>query len=103
MYFVKFDNIAVFVKERGKLVSSAWNLSHEIYQIEDDFKKMCRRSPFANSKRIDYFDPNKLLNSDKLGIAPSNTELIITYRYFHSTTILCIFTIKESIILKINN
>lgn len=29
----------------------------------------------------DYFDPNKLLNSDKLGIAPSNTELIITYRY----------------------
>jgi hypothetical protein len=29
----------------------------------------------------DYFDPNKLLSSDKLGIAPSNTDLIITYRY----------------------
>lgn len=29
----------------------------------------------------DYFDPTKLLNSDKMGIAPSNTELIITYRY----------------------
>lgn len=29
----------------------------------------------------DYFDPRKLLNSDKMGIAPSNTELIITYRY----------------------
>lgn len=29
----------------------------------------------------DYFDPRRLLNSDKMGIAPSNTELIITYRY----------------------
>lgn len=29
----------------------------------------------------DFFDPNKLLNSDKMGIAPSNTDIIITYRY----------------------
>lgn len=29
----------------------------------------------------DYFDPTKLLNSDKMGVAPSNTELIVTYRY----------------------
>ena len=29
----------------------------------------------------DYFDPNKLLNSDKMGIAPSNTNIIVTYRY----------------------
>ena len=29
----------------------------------------------------DSFDPNKLLNSDKMGVAPSNTELLITYRY----------------------
>lgn len=29
----------------------------------------------------DYFDPNKLLNSDKMGIAPSNTSIIVTYRY----------------------
>jgi len=29
----------------------------------------------------DSFDPYKLLNSDKMGIAPSNTDLIVTYRY----------------------
>lgn len=29
----------------------------------------------------DYFDPTKLLNSDKMGVAPSNTDLIVTYRY----------------------
>lgn len=29
----------------------------------------------------DYFDPNKLLNSDKMGVAPSNTDLLITYRF----------------------
>lgn len=29
----------------------------------------------------DYFDPNRLLNSDKMGVAPSNTDLIVTYRY----------------------
>ena len=29
----------------------------------------------------DFFDPNKLLNSDKMGVAPSNTDLIVTYRY----------------------
>jgi hypothetical protein len=61
MYFVKFENIGVFVKESGKLVSSPWNLKHEIFQLEEgeNFKKMIRKSPFANCKRIDYFDPNK--------------------------------------------
>lgn len=29
----------------------------------------------------DYFDPTRLLSSDKYGIAPSNTTLIVTYRY----------------------
>ncbi len=29
----------------------------------------------------DSFDPSVILNNDKFGIAPSNTELIITYRY----------------------
>ena len=61
MYFVKFENIGVFVKESGKLVRSPWNLSHEIYQLQEgeNLKKMMRKSPFANCKRIDYFDPNK--------------------------------------------
>ncbi len=61
MYFVKFENIGVFVEERGKLVRNGLKLSHEIYKLEDDvnFKRMMRKSPFANCKRIDYFDPNK--------------------------------------------
>ncbi len=29
----------------------------------------------------DSFDPSKLLTTDKLGVAPSNTELFVTYRY----------------------
>jgi len=33
------------------------------------------------------FDPNKLLQSDKLGVSPSNTTLTITYRYNDSTTV----------------
>lgn len=34
----------------------------------------------------DSFDPTKILNSDKLGVAPSNTTLLVTYRYNNSTT-----------------
>jgi hypothetical protein len=61
MYFVKFDDIGVFVKESGKLVSSPWNLSHEIFELDEDvnFKKLSRKNTFTNCKRIDYFDPNK--------------------------------------------
>lgn len=33
----------------------------------------------------DSFDPTKLLNSDKFGVAPSNTTLLITYRYNNTT------------------
>jgi hypothetical protein len=29
----------------------------------------------------DSFDPTKLLYSDKLGVAPSNTSIVVTYRY----------------------
>jgi hypothetical protein len=61
MYFVKFEDIAVLVKESGKLVSSPWKLSHEIFELDEDvnFKKLSRKNPFANCKRVDYFDPNK--------------------------------------------
>ncbi len=33
------------------------------------------------------FDPNKLLQSDKLGVAPANTTLEVTYRFNDSTTV----------------
>ena len=61
MYFVKFENIAVLVKERGKLVRGGLNLSYEIFTLDEDdnFKKLSKKNPFANCKRVDYFDPNK--------------------------------------------
>lgn len=61
MYFVKFEDIAVLVKERGKLVYNGMNLSYEIFTLDEDdnFKKMSKKNPFANCKRVDYFDPNK--------------------------------------------
>ncbi len=61
MYFVKFEDIAVLVKERGKLVYNGMNLSYEIFTLDEDdnFKKLSKKNPFANCKRVDYFDPNK--------------------------------------------
>jgi len=29
----------------------------------------------------DFYDPTRILNSDKMGVAPSNTTLTVTYRY----------------------
>jgi len=33
----------------------------------------------------DSFDPTKILSSDKLGVGPSNTSLLVSYRYNNST------------------
>jgi hypothetical protein len=60
MYFVRFENIAVLVEQSGKLVRGGLNLSYEIFTLDkDDFKKLSKKNPFANCKRVDYFDPNK--------------------------------------------
>ena len=62
MYFVRFENIAVLVKERGKLVRGGLNLSYEIFTLDEDdvdFKKMCRKNPFANYRRIDFYNQTK--------------------------------------------
>lgn len=60
MYFVRFENIAVLVEQSGKLIARP-PFSCKIITLEADvdFKKMCRKNPFANCKRVDYFDPNK--------------------------------------------
>ena len=61
MYFVKFENIAVLVKERGKLVYNGMNLSYEIFTLDEDdnFKKLSKKNPFANCKRIDFYNQTK--------------------------------------------
>lgn len=60
MYFVRFENIAVLVEQSGKLITRP-PFSCKIIHLEDDvdFKKMCRKSPFVNYKRIDFYNQTK--------------------------------------------
>lgn len=60
MYFVRFENIAVLVEQSGKL-SARPKHSYKIFHLEDDvdFKKMCRKNPFANYRRIDFYNQTK--------------------------------------------
>jgi hypothetical protein len=62
MYFVRFENIAVLVEQSGKL-STRPPFSCKIIPLEADvdFKKMCRKNPFANCKRIDFYNQTKKL------------------------------------------
>ena len=56
MYFVKFNNIAVLSEHTGKLAGKRSIRSKIIYlNDEDEFKKLSRKSPYANCKRLDYF------------------------------------------------
>lgn len=56
MYFVKFNNIAVFAKQTGKLAGRSSIKSDLIYlSDEDTFKSLSKKSPYANCKRLDYF------------------------------------------------
>lgn len=56
MYFVKFKNIAIFAEQTGKLAGRSSIRTKLIYlEDEDTFKKLSNKSPYANSKRLDYF------------------------------------------------
>ena len=56
-------------------------------QLQDDFTALIDPSTAVlnvHGKQYissDSFDPTRLISSDKFGIAPSNTNLIVTYRY----------------------
>ncbi len=60
MYFIKFGNIAVLVEQSGKLVKRGRN-SSTIYTLDSDdaFIKMSKKAPFANCRRMDYFNQTK--------------------------------------------
>jgi hypothetical protein len=64
MYFIKFGNIAVLVKDSGKLVRRGLRLSSTFYTLDsdDDFITMSKRSPFANCRRSDYFNQIRISN-----------------------------------------
>ena len=56
MYFVKFNNIAVFAQQSGKLVRKT-SINTKLINLEDEdsFKKLSKKFPYANCKRLDYF------------------------------------------------
>jgi len=56
MYFVKFKNIAIFAEQTGKLAARS-SIRTKFIELEDEdsFKKLCKKSPYANCKRLDYF------------------------------------------------
>lgn len=60
MYFIKFGNIAVLIEHSRKLIKRG-SLSNVIYILESDceFDKMSKRAPFANCRRMDYFNQTK--------------------------------------------
>jgi len=65
MYLIRFNDIAVFAQESGKLARTG--IRYEIIGIEDEgnFTAMCKKFPYANCKKLDYF------NTDKLYIVPA--------------------------------
>ena len=60
MYFIKFGNIAVLIEHSRKLIKRG-SLSNVIYILESDseFSKMSKKAPFANCRRMDYFNQTK--------------------------------------------
>jgi len=60
MYFIKFGNVAVFVKQSSKLGTKG-RFTNEVFYLEDDdhFNRMSKKSPFANCRRMNYFNQTK--------------------------------------------
>jgi hypothetical protein len=60
MYFIKFGNIAVLIEHSRKLLKRG-SISNVIYILESDieFAKMSKKAPFANCRRVDYFNQTK--------------------------------------------
>lgn len=59
MYFIRFNDIAVFAEESRKLAGRG--IRYEIIDIDGDvhFEEMCKRYPYANTRKVDYFTTNK--------------------------------------------
>jgi hypothetical protein len=55
MYFIRFNDIAVYAQESGKLVRTG--IRYEIIDLDEEttFDSMCEKYPYANCKRLDYF------------------------------------------------
>lgn len=59
MYFIRFNNVAVFAQESRKLTRNG--IRYEIIDLDEEttFAEMCRKNPYANCKKVDYFEGSK--------------------------------------------
>jgi hypothetical protein len=59
MYFIKFNDIAIFAKESGKLAKTG--IRYEILDLDEEttFESLCKKYPYANCKKLDYFTSDK--------------------------------------------
>lgn len=73
MYFIRLLDIAIHVTESRKLSrnGTSINIMELGEEPEKEFKTLCTKSPYANCKRLDYFD------SEKRHIVPSYIWAII--------------------------
>lgn len=59
MYFIKFNDIAIFAQESGKLARTG--IRYEIMDLDEEitFESLCKKYPYANSRKLDYFKSEK--------------------------------------------
>ena len=74
MYFVKFDNIAVFTEVRTPKLGRRGSITHTIVLLDDEnsFALLSKKSPYANCKRLDYF------NQKGKSVLPNHISYAIT-------------------------
>jgi hypothetical protein len=59
MYFIKFNDIAVYAQESGKLARTG--IRYEILDLDEEttFESLSKKYPYANCKKLDYFTSDK--------------------------------------------
>jgi hypothetical protein len=64
MYFIKFNDIAVYAQESRKLARTG--IRYEILDLDEEttFESLSKKYPYANCRKLDYF------NSEKQNIIP---------------------------------
>jgi hypothetical protein len=59
MYFIKFNDIAVYAQESSKLARTG--IRYEILDLDEEttFESLCKKYPYAGCKKLDYFTSDK--------------------------------------------
>ena len=59
MYFIKFNDIAVYAQESGKLIRMG--IRYEILDLDEEttFESLSKKYPYVNCRKLDYFNSKK--------------------------------------------